>query len=222
MTNRIRGLPLVLLLAALSMASCGAVRKTTGEETLSERRNHRSVRFEAQAAALRGADRHAREQMQTDSATTRREVAEAVSEERTEMTIPAQKLLSLPDGAKYSAQSGRLSVEAQRQGGQIVVRGRCDSIARRCTYYERRVFRQRAQIDSLTVRLSEVQACRARADSLSAAETRTRQAVARTQRPPATWHWWLLTGFLAGGAASAWLTKTNPLKTFFSLIKKVV
>lgn len=189
---------------------------------VSKRQNNRNEQLEAQAAAVHDTNRHAREETETDSTTTRREYAEGVPEERTEVTIPAQNLLNLPDGAKYSAQNGRVSVEAQRQGDQIVVRGKCDSIARRCTYFENRVFRQRTLIDSLTVRLSEMQAYRARADSLFAAEMLARQAVVRTEKPPATWYWWLLAGFLAGGAASALLTKTNPLKAIFSLIKKVV
>lgn len=222
MKNPIRGIPLVLLLVALLMAACGAVKKSASEETVLKRQNNRNERLEAQAAAVHDTNRHAREQTQTDSTTTRREYAEAVPEERTDMTIPAQNLLNLPDGAKYSTQNGRVSVEAQRQGDQIVVRGKCDSIARRCTYFENRVFRQRLLIDSLTARMDAMQAYYARADSLFAAELSARQTAARSEKPPATWYWWLLAGFLAGGAASALLTKTNPLKAIFSLIKKVV
>lgn len=222
MKNRIRGIPLVLLLVALLMAACGAIKKSASEEMVSKRQNNRNEQLEAEAAAVHDTNWHAQEQTQTDSTTTRREYAEAVPEERTDMTIPAQNLLNLPDGAKYSAQNGRVSVEAERQGDQIVVRGKCDSIARRCTYFENRVFRQRTLIDSLTARLSEMQVYRARADSLLAVETMVRQAATRTEKPPATWHWWLIAGFLAGGAVSALLTKTNPLKTIFSLIKKVV
>lgn len=222
MKNPIRGIPLVLLLVALLMAACGVTKKSAREEMVSKRENNRNEQFEAQAAAVHDTSRHARNQSETDSTTTRREYAEEVPEERTEVTIPAQNLLNLPDGAKYSAQNGRVSVEAQRQGEQIVVRGRCDSIARRCTYFENRVFRQRTLIDSLTARLSEMQAYRARADSLFAAELSVHQMAARSEKPPATWYWWLLVGFLTGGATSALLTKTNPLKTIFSLIKKVV
>lgn len=222
MKNRIRGFPLVMLLVALLMAACGAVRKSTSEERVSTRQNNRSEQAEAEAAAVQDINSHARKQTETDSTTTRREYAEGVPEARTEMTVPTQNLLNLPDGAKYTAQNGRASIEAQRQGDQIIVRGRCDSIARRCTYFENRVFRQSILIDSLTACIYEMQAYRARADSLFAAEALALRTAARTDKPPATWHWWLLTGFLAGGAASAWLTKTNPLKTIFSLIKKVV
>ena len=221
MKNRIRGIPLVVLLAALLMAACGAIKNTTSEQTASSEQSSFGVQLEAQAAAVRDTHRHAQQQTQTDS-TTRREYAEPVPEERTDMTIPTQSLLDRPAGAKYSAQNGRASIEAERQGDKIVVRGRCDSIARRCTYFENRVFRQRVLIDSLTARLDEMQAYRARADSLLSAAVLTQRTVERTKRPPATWYRWLLAGFLAGGTATALLTKTNPLKSIVKLIKNIV
>lgn len=221
MKHRIRGIPLVLLLVVVLTAACGTVRKSAGEQTIASQRSSSSERFEAQAAAVHDTHRHVQEQTQTDSTTTRREFAEPVPEERTNMTIPTQNLLELPDGAKYSARNGRASVEAERQGDKIVVRGRCDSIARRCTYFESRVFRQRILLDSLAARLDEMQASYERADTQRVAGTLVRRSVERTKQPPAIWRW-LLAGFLAGGAASALLTKTNPLKTIVKLIKKIV
>lgn len=222
MRNRIRGIPLVALLVALLMAACGAIKNTTSERTASSEQSLRSEAAVAQSVAAHDVNQHMQQQMQTDSTTMCREYAEPVPEERTDMTIPTQSLLDLPDGAKYSAQNGRASIEAERQGDKIVVRGRCDSIARRCSYFENRVFRQRVLIDSLTARLDEMQAYRARADSLLSAAVLTQRTVERTKRPPATWYRWLLIGFLAGGAASAWLTKTNPLKAIVKLIKNIV
>ena len=172
MKNRIRGIPLVVLLAALLMAACGAIKNTTSEQTASSEQSSFGVQLEAQAAAVRDTHRHAQQQTQTDSTTTRREYAEPVPEERTDMTIPTQSLLDLPDGAKYSAQNGRASIEAERQGDKIVVL--------------------------------------------------TQRTVERTKRPPATWYRWLLAGFLAGGTATALLTKTNPLKSIVKLIKNIV
>ena len=222
MKNRIRGSPLVLLLVAVLMAACGAIKNTTSEQTSLLQQSNSSAQLEAQAAAVHDTHRHVQEQTQTDSTMTRREYAEPVPEARTDMTIPMQNLLDLPDGAKYSAQNGRASVEAERRGDHIVVRGRCDSIARRCTYFENRVFRQRVLIDSLTSRLNEMQAYRARADSLLAAVSAAYHAAEHTEKPPSVWYRWLLIGFLAGGAASALLTKTNPLKAIVKLIKNIV
>lgn len=222
MKNRIRGIPLVVLLAALLMAACGAIKNTTSEQTASSEQSLRSEAAAAQSVVAHDVNRHMQQQTQTDSTTIRREYAEPVPEERTDMTIPTQSLLDLPDGAKFGARNGRASIEAERQGDKIVVRGRCDSIARRCTYFENRVFRQRVLIDSLTARLDEMQAYRARADSLLSAAALTQRTVERTKRPPATWYRWLLAGFLAGGTATALLTKTNPLKSIVKLIKNIV
>ena len=117
MKNRIRGIPLVLLLVALLTAACGAIKNTTSEQTASSEQSSFGAQLEAQAAAVHDTHRHAQEQTQTDSTTTRREYTEPVPEERTDMTIPTQSLLDLPDGAKYSAQNGRASIEAERQAG---------------------------------------------------------------------------------------------------------
>lgn len=222
MKNRIRGIPLVLLLVAMLTAACGVTKNTTSEQASSLEQSSSSTQLEAQAAAVHDVQQHAQEQMQAEQTTTLREYAEPVPEESATTTIPTQSLLDLPDGAKYSAQNGRASVEAERRGDHIVVRGRCDSISRRCTYFENRVFRQRVLIDSLTSRLNEMQAYRARADSLLAAVSAAYHAAERTEKPPAMWYRWLLIGFLAGGAASAWLTKTNPLKAIVELIKNIV
>ena len=222
MRNRIRGIPLVVLLAALLMAACGAIKNTTSEQTASSEQSSFGAQLEAQAAAAHDVQRHAQEQMLAEQTTTRREYAESVPEESATATIPTQNLLNLPDGAKYSAQNGRASVEAERRGDNIIVRGRCDSIARRCTYFENRVFRQRVLIDSLTGRLEEMQVYRARADSLLAAVSAAYHAAEHTEKPPATWYRWLLAGFLAGGTATALLTKTNPLKSIVKLIKNIV
>lgn len=222
MKNRIRGIPLVVLLAALLMAACGAVKNTASEQAISTQSALRNAELEARAAAAHDVQRHAQEQMLAEQTTARREYAESVPEESATATIPTQNLLNLPDGAKYSAQNGRASVEAERRGDNIIVRGRCDSIARRCAYFENSVFRQRLLIDSLTGRLEEMQAYRARADSLLSAAVLSQRTVERTKRPPATWYRWLLAGFLAGGTATALLTKTNPLKSIVKLIKNIV
>lgn len=222
MKNRIRGIPLVLLLVAVLMAACGAIKNTTSEQMASLEQSSSSAQLEAQAAAAHGVQRHAQEQMLAEQTTTRQEYAEPVPEESATATIPTQNLLNLPDGAKYSAQNGRASVEAERQGDKIVVRGRCDSIARRCTYFENSVFRQRVLIDSLTARLEEIQVYKARADSLLAAVSAAYHAAEHTEKPPSAWGRWFLLGLLAGGAASALLTKTNPLKPIVELIKNIV
>ena len=139
MKNRIRGIPLVLLLVAVLMAACGTIKNTMSEQTSSLEQSSSSTQLEAQAAAVHDVQLHTQEQMQAEQTTTLREYAEPVPEEQTDMTIPMQNLLDLPDGAKYSAQNGRASVEAEKHGDKIVVRGRCDSIARRHLLRELRI-----------------------------------------------------------------------------------
>ena len=75
-----------------------------------------------------------------------------------------------------------------------------------------------AEIDTI----EGCQMYRARADSLLSAAALTRRTDERMKRPPATWYRWLLAGFLAGGTATALLTKTNPLKSIVKLIKNIV
>ena len=101
MKNRIRGIPLVLLLVAVLMAACGAIKNTTSAQTSLLQQSNSSAQLEAQAAAVHDTHRHVQEQTQTDSTMTRREDAEPVQEERTEKTVPTQNLLDRPDGAKY-------------------------------------------------------------------------------------------------------------------------
>lgn len=132
-----------------------------------------------------------------------------------------QNLRELPEGAKFSVQNGRASVEAERHGDSIVLTGKADSIARRCIYFENQVFRQRQSIDSLNRLLATSQAANHELAEQAAARSGTEATVEKTRKPPATWHLWLLSGFLAGGAAAAWLTRTNPLKAIISLIKKL-
>ncbi len=221
MKNRIRGIPLALLLAVLLMVACGVTKNAASEHAASTQSTSLNTQLEAQGTAVHDIQRHAQEQMQAEQTTTRQEYSEPVPAESATTTIPTSSLLNLPDGAKFGAQNGRASVEAERQGDEIIVRGKCDSIARRCTYFENSVFRQRILIDSLTARLDEMQAYRARADSLLEAVSAAYHAAEHTEKPPSTWGRWFLLGLLAGGAASAWLTKTNPLKTIVKLIKNI-
>lgn len=222
MKNQIRAILLVQLLVALLMVSCGVTRNSSSEQTIASLRSSRNLQFEAQAAVALDVQRHAQEQMQAEQTTTRRDYTEPVPEQTVTTTIPMSNLLNLPAGAKYSAQTGRASVEAERQGDKIIVRGKCDSIARRSSYFENRVFRQRTLIDSLAARLDEAADYRTRTDSLLAAMSAAHHADEHTEKSPSMWHRWLLVGFLAGGAVSALLTKTNPLKAFVSLIKRIV
>lgn len=204
------------------LVSCATSRTTSTlqEESLQEARQ--TERAEEVAAATLDEQRHNVQQTQTDVLTTKHLFAESIPSEQTSLEIPTQNLLNLPEGAKYGTHSGRASVEAERRGDNIFVTGKCDSIARRCVYFESQVFRQREVIDSLAQLLIAERAKYRQLDSLSNARSGTMQVVQTTRKSPATWRWWLLFGFLAGGTAASLLTKTNPLKTIVQLIKQIL
>lgn len=79
-------------------------------------------------------------------------VAEGVKTDSTRLTIPLDSLLRLPEGASYTARSGRahVSVSLRRTGDvgtaqqrrtdpggmTVYVESGCDSLARLCSYYK--------------------------------------------------------------------------------------
>lgn len=139
-------------------------------------------------------------QGQTTTSLTR----EGIPESEAKVDIPMQNLLDLPDGAGYTAKDGRASVSVQRHGDNITVTGKCDSIARQCLFYEREVFRQRSEADSLKQVISRMEQTDSRSDESHMAESDVAQSI--KERPPATWYKWLFAGFAAG------LLLTSPLK----------
>jgi hypothetical protein len=118
--------------------------------------------------------------------------------------VPIQNLLNLPDGAGYTAKDGQASVSVQRHGDNITVTGKCDSIARQCLFYEREVFRQRNEVDSLKRVISRMEQTSGRRDETYKAESDAAESI--KEKPPATWYKWLLAGFVGG------LLLTSPLK----------
>lgn len=74
---------------------------------------------------------------------------EPVPAQEAALTIPFQNLLDLPEGAGYRHRDGRASVDIRRQGDSLAVTGHCDSLMRRCLFYEEEVFRRQVREDSL-------------------------------------------------------------------------
>lgn len=129
---------------------------------------------------------------------------EGIPESEATVDVPIQNLLDLPDGAGYTAKDGQASVSMQRHGDNITVTGKCDSIARQCLFYEREVFRQRNEVDSLKRVISRMEQASSRSDETYKAESDAVQSI--REKPPATWYKWLLAGFVGG------LLLTSPLK----------
>lgn len=116
------------------------------------------------------------------------------------LTVPTQNLLDLPEGASYNASEGRSSVEAKRQGDNIVITGNCDSVARRSWRFEQTVFRQCSTIDSLRNVILDQQKLIDEYEALEMARSGTTEQVEQIVKKPSNWHKWLLGGVVLGVA----------------------
>lgn len=123
-------------------------------------------------------------------------MAEAVPMSEAKLEVPIQSLINLPDGAGYSAAEGQASVSLQRRGDSVVVTGKCDSIARRCLYYESEAFRQHNIVDSLNALISRMNQRDSVANEMHSEIVETSDA--SKKKPPASWYKWLLAGIIIG------------------------
>ena len=131
-------------------------------------------------------------------------------------TIPMRSLLDLPEGAKYGAKYGRASVEALRQGDNIVLTGRCDSVARQCTVYELQTFRQKSTIDSLNAVVDNLHSRLSQMAFESESNANKSVLESRKDDPPRRNGKWFFAGVVigtAGGVAAQWLWKRFSLGT---------
>ena len=84
-------------------------------------------------------------------------VREAVAADTAVLAVAADSVRSLPEGAGYTARSGRASVEVRkRAGGVIVVRGTCDSLERAVSYWAGRAEHYRSALAARDTLASEV------------------------------------------------------------------
>lgn len=203
MRKTIRGFPLtlLLLLAALCLMACGStkVATTSKSEAMTE------VVQEVASAVIQAETAHAEQhsvlhQVETQQTTTKSEDTEVVPAQTSSLTVPTQNLLDLPEGASYNASEGRSSVEAKRQGDNIVITGNCDSVARRSWRFEQTVFRQCSTIDSLRNVILDQQKLIDEYEALEKARSGTTEQVEQTVKKPSNWHKWLLGGVVLGVA----------------------
>lgn len=191
---------LLLLLAMTCLASCSATKSTSSKsETMDE------VVQEVASAVIQAETAHAEQhsvlhQVETQQTTTKSEDTEVVPAQTSSLTVPTQNLLDLPEGASYNASEGRSSVEAKRQGDNIVITGNCDSVARRSWRFEQTVFRQCSTIDSLRNVILDQQKLIDEYEALEMARSGTTEQVEQTVKKPSNWHKWLLGGVVLGVA----------------------
>ena len=189
---------LLLLLAMTCLASCSATKSTSSKsETMDE------VVQEVASAVIQAETAHAEQhsvlhQVETQQTTTKSEDTEVVPAQTSSLTVPTQNLLDLPEGASYNASEGRSSVEAKRQGDNIVITGNCDSVARRSWRFEQTVFRQCSTIDSLRNVILDQQKLIDEYEALEMARSGTTEQVEQTVKKPSNWHKWLLGGVVLG------------------------
>ena len=205
MRNPIRGATpaLILIITVFILTGCATVKSTGNRQshTLTGRMKSGTT---AGATGERS-DVTARRtgellQGQTTSALT----LERIPASEATVDVPIQNLLDLPEGAGYTARDGRARVSVQRHGDNIAVTGECDSIARRCLFYEREAFRQRGEADSLKQVISRMEQASSRSDETCRAESDAVET--ERKKTPSTWYKWLLAGFVGG------LSLTSPLK----------
>lgn len=219
MRNQIRGRTLILIMSVLLLTGCAAAKiNRTAQSHQQEQRG--SQKAESEVSGLLSTQTGQRMLEESEESKRILLVEDAVPESQAKVDVPIQSLLDLPDGAEYSAKDGQASIRLQKQGDKIVVTGKCDSIARRCLYYEQEVFRQRSELDSLRLVLSQYSAASVKNNESYSSQADTLQSV--QEKPPATWYKWLLAGFISGVALAVISFKTNLIGKIVSFIKKLI
>ena len=208
--NLIRGATLALIIVVFCLMGCATAKLSKNRQSRTQTEQSKSET--TTGVAGQQADRNSQKteellQEQTTTITTQ----EGIPASEATVDVPIQNLLNLPDGAEFTAKDGQASVIVQRHGDNITVTGKCDSIARQCLFYEREVFRQRSEIDSLKRTISQVEQATIRNDVTGKTEDIVDNTI--KEKPPATWYKWLLAGFTAG------VLLTSPLK---KLVTKVI
>lgn len=119
-------------------------------------------------------------------------------EAETAVAIPLDRLDSLPEGAQFASRSGRVTVEARRRGGELVITARSDSLMRRVLRLERLENRSGESAETLRRSLEERSTdSLERVAALSTARTEERQS---HRSRPALRGWWFAAGAVAGVA----------------------
>lgn len=114
------------MMTALCLAGCGSSRKTEAVRT-------EVLRVESDSLVRRTSETAL--------------VREAVSSDTALLAVAADSVLSLPEGAAFTARSGRASLDVRRgAGGVIVVRGTCDSLERAVSYWAGRAEHYRSAL----------------------------------------------------------------------------
>lgn len=201
MKNHIRGLTALLVACALLSVACGTSKKaTTYSQEDSQLQEVLQAQTEQVAKAVTDSVQYRFQNLQQEMTELKATFAEQIPMIQAQETIPMQSLIDLPEGAKYGTAYGRASVEALRRGDNIVLTGRCDSVARQCMVYERQTFKQKSTIDSLNAVIDNLHS---RLSQMAfESESNANKSVLETQPkdPPRRNGKWFLAGIVIGTA----------------------
>lgn len=201
--NQIRGATLALIIVMFCLSGCTTAKLTRSRQSLTQTEQAKSGTTTGVAEQQVDKNLQKTEELlqgQTITTLTR----EGIPESEAKVDVPIQNLLDLPDGAGYTAKDGQAQLSVQRYGDNIMIIGKCDSIARQCFFYEREVFRQRSEADSLKRVISHLEQTNAVSSETYKAERDTAESIKK--KPSPTWYKWLLVGFVTG------LLFTSPLR----------
>ncbi len=203
------------MLAAAAMVLTGCMTTRHTEQTAAQVAGASSsvARLDS-LASLQMKTATAKEFALTESQTTLAIGSEGIAEESATLDVSILTLRDLPEGAGYTAKDGRAGVELRKEGDNIKITGRCDSISRLYLFYQAANKEQRREIDSLQWELDWLEKWSAR----QADEIKTLQASNRllADKPPESRHWWALAGFVAGVACA------GSLKRFKSKLSSII
>ncbi len=194
MKDRIREVTL-LLMVVITVTGCRMAKQSTNLQTHVQEETQENVSEAVAAGHALQQTAQVMQQLQQQQ-TAKLMMQEGIPAQEAIVNIPIRDLLDLPEGAGYTSRDGRASVNIQKQGDHIIATGHCDSLLRKCLFYEREIYRQQNETDSLKRIISDMQSLQVQNKMTDRTEHATVQSI--KEKPPATWYKWLLAGFITG------------------------
>lgn len=208
-----------LLLAVLMLEACGQTKLVANQQSSTTREAYEMALAEKADRTSTDSLLYSYRNLQEEVMELKATFAEMIPEVTAQVTIPTESLADLPDGAKFGTSNGRASVEAVRQGDNIVVTGRCDSIARQCMLYERQATRHRQTIDSLNAVANELHSKVNQMELAAASKHAYYERLFAESKKPPRFKAGLIIGLIAGVALTIlarYLWKRFGLGTIFN------
>lgn len=202
MKARIRSVTLMVMTAALAIfASCGTMKD---QSTVSQSNSSQYVA--ETSASTEETSGKATQQYYAGLSVMNKALGweiQSVPESEAVVTVTAQSLRDLPEGAAFRSASGQASVELRRTDDRITAIGHCDSLSRLCSYYAELNILQEEMLDSLEEVLDRTKA-HERKLAMELAEAQSSVQMREVKPPNRQWLWCML-GAVPGLIAGFWL-----------------